>query len=259
MEHASGAMPSSETSPPFPSGLDPGAARRQAAVLLALFYGIVYGSPLLFDGVPHRVIAPMLSALLIGTAMLLAVLFCLRRDPSWRDSLALGPQPLGRTLGWSLLGFFGAYAVNLVLTLAYVATLGDIEAVASRRLSWLGILADLPIEMILPLALFAGVWEETVFRGFLLGRLRAAMPVADNTRAHVRRDVAAVLLTALLFGLGHGYQGLLGVLQTTLAGGVMGALVLWRGSLWPAIGAHLTIDLFGLLAIQALKTVLKAP
>lgn len=258
-EYTSSGMPPDEVSPPFPSALEPPAARRQAALLLVLFYGIVYGGPLLIDGAPQRAIAPMLSALIVGTAMLLAVLLCLRHDASWRESLALGRQPFGRTVGWSLLGFLGTYAANLVLTLAYVATRGDVQAVASRRLNWLGVLADVPIGMILPLALFAGLWEETVFRGFFLGRLRAAIPAADDRRARLRRDVLAVLLTALLFGLGHGYQGPLGVLQTSLAGLVMGALVLWRKSLWPAIGAHLIVDLFGLLAIQALKTFLKAP
>jgi uncharacterized protein len=258
-DDASGDVPRNEMPPPFPSGLDPAAARRQAALLLVLFYGIVYGSPLLLGDAPHRGITPLLSALLVGTAMLLAVLFCLRRDASWRESLALRPQPFGRTVGWSLVGFFGIYVVNLVLTLAYVLTRGDVQAVATQRLGWLGILADLPIGTILPLALFAGFWEETVFRGFLLGRLRAAIPAAQNPGARLRRDATAVGLIAICFGLGHGYQGLLGILQTSLAGAAMGALVLWRGSLWPAIGAHLTVDLFGLLAIQALKSFLKAP
>lgn len=257
--HASGDMPGSEASPPFPSGLGPAAARRQAALLLVLFYGIVYGSPLLLDGAPHRGITPMLSAFVVGTAMLLAMLLYIRRDASWQESLALRSQPFGRTVGWSLLGFLGIYAVNLVLTLTYVAARGDVQAVAAQRLGWLGILADLPIGTILPLALFAGFWEETVFRGFFLGRLRAAIPAAQERGARLRRDALATLLTALFFGLGHGYQGPLGVLQTTLAGVTMGALVLWRQSLWPAIGAHLTVDLFGLLAIQALKTFLKAP
>ena len=259
LEQASGALPSSETTPPFPSGLDPSTARRQAALSLVMFYGIVYGSPLLLGGAPHRGITPLLSALLVGTAMLLAVLLCIRRDASWQASLALRPQPFGRTVGWSLLGFLGIYAANLVLTLAYVATRDDVQAVASQRLDWLGILADLPVGTILPLALFAGFWEETVFRGFLLGRLRAAIPAAEDRGSRLRRDVLAAGLTALLFGLGHGYQGPLGIVQTTLAGAGMGALVLRRGSLWPAIGAHLTVDLFGLLAIQALKSFLKAP
>ncbi len=247
-------------SPPFPSVLAPRDAGRQAALLLALFYGVVYGGPLLVGGIARRGgLAPLLSALLVGTVMLAAVLFHVRRDASWRESLALRPQPLGSAVGWSLLGFLAIYAANLLLTLVYLISRGDVQAVAGERLGWLGMLADVPVATILPLALFAGFWEETVFRGFLLGRLRAALPASPDRAAQIRCDAAAVGLTAVLFGLGHGYQGALGMLQTSLAGAAMGALVLWRGSLWPAIGAHLTVDLFGLLAIQALKTFLKTP
>jgi membrane protease YdiL (CAAX protease family) len=45
-------------------------------------------------------------------------------------------------------------------------------------------------------------------------------------------------------------------MQTTIAGIVLGAVTVWRGSLWPAIGAHLAIDTFGLLAIKALTRAL---
>ncbi len=63
-------------------------------------------------------------------------------------------------------------------------------------------------------------------------------------------------LTALCFGAGHGYQGVLGVLQTTGAGIALGALTVWRKSLWPAIAAHLAIDAVGLLALKALQPLL---
>jgi membrane protease YdiL (CAAX protease family) len=244
-------------SPPFPAGLDPAAARRQAAALLGLFYGIVYGVPLLLGGMSSRGTTSALSALIVGTAMLLAALRCLRRDADWRDSLALRPLPFGRAARWSLFGFLGIYAANLALTLTYVAARGDVQALAARRLNWLGALAEVPLELIAPLVLFIGLWEETVFRGFLLGRLRAAIPAPPDPASRRRRDGFAAALTALCFGLGHGYQGLLGVLQTTLAGAVLGGLVLWKKSLWPAIGAHLLIDLFGLLAIRALTTLLR--
>jgi membrane protease YdiL (CAAX protease family) len=247
-------MDRSDPAPPFPADLASRQARRQAAAVLVLFYGIVYGAPFLLRSLPLPPgIPPPLSALFIGTAMLLGVAALLRRDRSWRESLALRPEPLGRAAGWSLLGLVATYAVNLLFTVVYVTVQGDLELVASRRLRWLGVLAELPVEAILPLALFAGLWEEVVFRGFLLGRVRAAIPAAEGRGARLRRDGLAVLATAAAFGLGHGYQGLLGMLQTSLAGLVLGSLVVRRQSLWPAVGAHLAIDLFGLLMLQALK------
>ena len=241
---------------PFPFGLAPRAARRQAMGLLVLFYSLVYGGGILVGGMHDRPEALILSALVLGTLMLLAVLLFARHDASWRESLGLGYQPVGSMLGWSLLGFIGTYVVNVVLIGVYLTTSGNLEALVAHKATWLGRLAEMPTEAILPLAAFVAVWEETVFRGFLLGRLRASLPVQDTRGAAERRDVLAIVLTALFFGAGHGYQGVLGLVQTTVAGIALGALAVWRKSVWPAIGAHLAIDAFGLVMLKALKPML---
>jgi membrane protease YdiL (CAAX protease family) len=80
--------------------------------------------------------------------------------------------------------------------------------------------------------------------------------VRDSREAALHRDVLAVLLTGLFFGAGHGYQGWLGVGQTAVAGIALGALTVWRKSIWPAMGAHLAIDAFGLIMIKVLKPML---
>jgi len=241
---------------PFPFGLAPSAARRQAVALLLLFYALVYGGGVLFGGMHEHPEALILSALVLGTLMLLAVVLFVRHDASWRESLGLRYQPVGSMLGWSLLGFVGTYIVNVVLIGVYLTTSGNLEALVAHKATWLGRLAEMPVEAILPLAAFVAVWEETVFRGFLLGRLRASLPVQDTRRAAVCRDVLAIVFTALFFGAGHGYQGVLGLVQTTVAGIALGALAVWRKSVWPAIGAHLAIDAFGLVMLKALKPIL---
>ena len=242
-----------EMTPPFPSNLAPSTARRQALALLVLFYSVVYGSTLLFGGRNHGVATLILSTLVLGTLMLLATALFARRDASWRESLGLGRRSVRSTLAWSLLGFVATYAVNVVLSSVYVVLRGNLQAQVAGRLSWLGSLAQLPLATILPLTAFVACWEETVFRGFLLGRLRACIPVQDTRGAALRRDALAVVLSALFFGAGHGYQGLLGLMQTTAAGLALGVLAVWRKSLWPCIGAHLAIDTFGLLVLKALK------
>jgi membrane protease YdiL (CAAX protease family) len=225
---------------------------------LVVFYALVYGTAGLVAYAPRGVAASMLSILLLGGLMLLAVAFCIRRDVSWRGSLALGRRPLGSVVAWSLFGFAATYALNVCLTAGYMLARGGLEAQVASRMSWLQHLAEIPVGAILPLTFFVGVWEETVFRGFLLGRLRAALPVADAPRATLLRDAIAVALCGVCFGAGHGYQGALGLMQTTIAGIVLGAVTVWRGSLWPAIGAHLAIDTFGLLVIKALSRALSA-
>jgi membrane protease YdiL (CAAX protease family) len=235
--------------PPFPSDLAPRAARQQAAQLLVLFYAVVYGTGLVAGGMRHRLASPILSAMLIGSLMLLIVLVLIRRDRSAVESLGLAREPMAAVVGWSLAGLVGTYVVNLVLTTLYIATAADLERLAARRATWLGALSELPAEIILPLAAFVGLWEELVFRGFLLGRLRVAL--SDRGLSTLQRDALAVALTALFFGAGHGYQGILGLIQTTVAGVVLGALTVGRGSLWPAIGTHLAIDVFGLFVVKA--------
>jgi membrane protease YdiL (CAAX protease family) len=242
--------------PPFPWSLPPQAARRQAAAVLILFYVLVYGTAVLVPYAPRGIAASLLSILLLGILMLSAVTICVRRDVSWRGSLALARQRVGAVVGWSLFGFAATYALNVCLITAYLLSGGGLETQAASRMPWLQHLAEIPAGAILPLTVFVGVWEETVFRGFLLGRLRTALPAADAPRAAFLRDAVAVVLCGVCFGAGHGYQGVLGLVQTTTAGIVLGAVTVWRGSLWPAIGAHLAIDAFGLLVIKAVARTL---
>ncbi len=242
--------------PPFPTGLDASAARRQAIALLALFYVVIYGGGFLLGRLRESMAAPFLSALILGTFMLAVVWLYVRRDASWRDSLGFTPLPAGPVLGWSILGFLGTYVVNITLVGLYLTANPDLDALAAHRATWMGRLAEVPAAAIIPLAAFAALWEETVFRGFVLGRLRASLPAEDSRRR--LRDAAAIIITALCFGAGHGYQGTLGLIQTTVAGMALGTLVVWRKSIWPAMGAHLAIDAFGLVVVKGLKPYLPA-
>jgi len=82
------------------------------------------------------------------------------------------------------------------------------------------------------LSVAAGFGEEIAYRGYALAVLFPLVGVPG-----------AVIATSLVFGVLHGYQGLLGIVRT----GVMGAMLAWgflaSGSLWPAIVAHAAIDL----------------
>ncbi len=86
------------------------------------------------------------------------------------------------------------------------------------------------------------IWEEVVFRGFLLTRLRAL----------TGRWWAAVPLSAVLFGLAHGYQGPLAVVMIAVLGTVLALLAVWRRSLLPGMTLHLVNNLMfmALLRLQ---------
>jgi len=81
----------------------------------------------------------------------------------------------------------------------------------------------------------AGICEELVYRGFLLHYLHVMPFHLDITRA--------LVVSSLIFGIGHLYQGIAGVVQTTVIGFVLGAMFLLSGNLLLPIVVHAVIDL----------------
>jgi membrane protease YdiL (CAAX protease family) len=82
------------------------------------------------------------------------------------------------------------------------------------------------------LSLTAGIVEETIFRGWLIWYLEGLLPMW-----------AAVLLSSVVFGLAHLYQGPVGIVKTSVVGLAMALLYLLSGSLWLPIAAHAMIDI----------------
>ena len=84
------------------------------------------------------------------------------------------------------------------------------------------------------LSITAGVCEEFVYRGYLMRQFSAWLG----------GPVRGLLLSALVFGLGHAYQGPWQVILITLGYGVpLGALALLARGLGPGIVAHALEDI----------------
>lgn len=160
----------------------------------------------------------------------------------------------------SALGWVRQRPLNTVLAALGCAILGYAVAaagtlVATRVLGWPpmqsgkagAVAGNLPML----LGLLAIAWsttafgEELLFRGFLLGRLRALLGSGLGV------GVAAAFVQTLMFGLAHAYQGPTGILVTGLIGLVFGLLYLRLRVLWPLVIAHGLIDTVGLLALYA--------
>lgn len=174
-----------------------------------------------------------------------------RREPDPRGALALSPLPVESALTYGALGFLFAYLGNATLGGFYLlATRTNVTELLSHRGPMLELLSKTPLWMVLPLSMVVGFYEELVFRGFVLGRLRHALRPVASTARHA--DVLAVVLSAAMFGSLHGYQGWYGVFQTMGAGLGLGALAVWRRSIWPSIVAHAAVDAVGLFALHVL-------
>jgi membrane protease YdiL (CAAX protease family) len=105
-----------------------------------------------------------------------------------------------------------------------------------------GLLPQGPFESLtwIPLALSAGFCEELAFRGYLQKQLQAITGSAGW----------AVFIQAIVFGVGHLYEGLGPVGGITLFGVLFGLLAVWRKSLRPGMIAHAWSDIFGVIIFR---------
>jgi membrane protease YdiL (CAAX protease family) len=183
----------------------------------------------------NQVYLPSLTVQLLILAVILLVL--------WRTRAALSDIGLSRDdITWSnalsgVIFFVGAWTVIIVLRSAiqrsgYVPEkdfLYLLPRSVAEKIFWV------------VLSLGAAFSEEITFRGFIISRFRIL----------TGRDWHGALLSSLVFGLGHLYQGPAGVILTFTYGIMFAGLYLARRSIFPCIVAHFLQDALILLAISA--------
>jgi membrane protease YdiL (CAAX protease family) len=189
------------------------------------------------------VLAPSAVLLLSGRLLLLGLLLSL--TIAW-----IGMRLQGTS--WSDLGLRRPRSIRTVLMTAGLATVGLLPATYVLRLlvteatsrgpnleafqSIKGNIAALSIGLLIVWT-FAAFGEELLFRGFLMN---AFFRLMEGSRLGDRAKWAIVLVvTSILVGLGHAYQGLTGMILTTIIAVGFGALYLfWGRNLWPSILTH---------------------
>jgi membrane protease YdiL (CAAX protease family) len=213
-------------------------------LLVPLLFGFSGAAvALLAQAFPGQLPLPVL--LLLQAAVVLAglTLLLVRAGQRWRD---VGLQALS---AWDLLRALAVLAAcvaaNLLLTLLiYLAAPGDTETHLQQLQGIAARLAGgVPMTVVAATMFLVGVYEELSARGFLLARCRTALGGIW----------APVLLSSLLFGLGHLYQGWIGVLQTTVIGVVLALYTVHWGTLWPAILAHAALNTLSIAALEGMR------
>jgi len=144
-------------------------------------------------------------------------------EPGWRGWIA-----------WGVVGFGFAYLVYSAITLTLSASARQQvrTQLSGADLDFMRPRTAIEHHRFKILSFTAGVTEEIIFRGFLIAVLSLFMPM-----------VLAAIIAVTLFGIGHIYQGFAGIIHTSLIGGILTAIYLIGGSLWPAILVHILIDL----------------
>jgi len=149
----------------------------------------------------------------------------------------------------------GLYPRNIATALAvviFVAVLVAINKLQKRKItpeqyakqldSIRKLIPTAPIERLvaIPLAFTAGFCEEFLYRGYLL-----------NLAASATKSLwLGLLISSILFGFAHLYQGRKGVIGTTVIGLIFGLIFLACRSLLPGQLLHTATDLNNLLALS---------
>lgn len=162
--------------------------------------------------------------------------------------------------GWAALGFVRPRSWRLLILLALGAAalrlaLGDLVIEPLTAHFWPPIVApkmaeDIPHNASAALSALGLVWtfaafgEEIGYRGYLMKRIA---DVGGGTRL---AWIAGLLGSAVLFGFGHVYKGPAGILDSGVAGLILGGVYLLSGRcLWTTILAHGLIDTTGVVLI----------
>ncbi len=173
-----------------------------------------------------------------GLLSLLTIGVLLRRHRHGVASVGVNRVPVARVLVATVLALPACFAAGAISNiLVTVASGSDIESFARDRVEFFGEVSNIPIGWILPIALFVGIYEELLFRGFALSRLRVLCG----------SNAAAIVVTSIAFGAVHFEQGLTGMIQTGLIGLILATVATYTGSLWPAILTHASIDTLSLV------------
>ena len=164
----------------------------------------------------------------------------------WRNG-----EPV-RNLGWTLKNGWRDIGIGIGLFIPFFFATGLLEkslhsvgfSVPSTPLPSYLSARDIP-QILLAAFLVAvvAVAEETIFRGYLILRFKTLST----------SSTAAVVLSAFIFSLGHGYEGSAGVVTVGVIGLFFGLIYLWRRSLVPTMVMHFLLDFVGIVFAPLLQ------
>jgi len=201
------------------------------SVFVSLAVALAIGIARAGNGQPYVPLsAGMLNLLLIvtNTLVLLVIWYAVRQGrPDFGAAIGLS-TPVGGL--WPVfLCVAGGVAANIWFSLVLGSGLVP-EAVLERYTDSYALMEGGPPWLrFVAIVILAAVAEELLFRGIILGKLRAILPVW-----------AAVLMQAFLFGLLHGEP--LWILYAGLLGAVFGYIRVRTGSLLATIVFHMAFN-----------------
>ncbi len=181
------------------------------------------------------ILAKLLPVAGVAATLVLTWYFVRANGKSWKDFGMGRPKSWIRTVIIGILAAFGCMVVAMLFN-AVLITVSGVEPDVSRFDFLKGNAGALAMGLF-SAWIVAAFPEEMVNRGYLLTRLSTAF--GDDRRAWL----GSAVVTSALFGLGHFYQGIIGILVKGFAGFLFCLVfLLVRKNLWVVIIAHGLID-----------------
>jgi membrane protease YdiL (CAAX protease family) len=218
-----------ETETPFPSA-NPFASRVLSALELLVGASIVIGHNV-FHVVPNEVIV----LFVLGLASIRL------RDGRWSSMGLKRPESWRRIFLIAL----AAAAARILLGQFVIEPITGFfwpPPSAPELASEIAGNAKIALFALLLVWTFAAFGEEIAYRGYLLTR------AADIGRRSTTAYWLGIVLVSVLFGYGHYYKGPSGIIDSGIAGLILGMAYMVAGrNLWACILAHGFIDTFGVM------------
>jgi membrane protease YdiL (CAAX protease family) len=208
----------------------------EVAVFLFLIVPVMVLSFFLGEGGPVSFQFVAVSSIVRDLSLVTLVFFFIWRNGESLVRLGLTLKGLGPDLFLGLALFYPVtYGADLLST--FLKSLGLSATSAANPPAYLVVRGPEEIALALILLVVVALAEETIFRGYLLLRFRAVN----------LGPLGAALLSSVIFSLGHGYEGLAGVVTVAALGFVLALVYYWRGSLAAPMVIHFLQDFTGLV------------
>ncbi|HEY7001749.1 MAG TPA: type II CAAX endopeptidase family protein [Candidatus Udaeobacter sp.] len=214
---------------PFPSA-NPSVSRTLSAFELLLGAGIVIGHNV-FHVVPNEVLVLFvlgLASIWLRDGRLSSMGF--KRPASWRRILLIALAAAGVRIA------LGQFVIEPVTGFFWP------PPTAPELANDIAGNAKMALLALLLVWTFAAFGEEIAYRGYLLTR------AADIGRRSTAAYWIGIVFVSILFGYGHYYKGPSGIIDSGIAGLILGIAYMVAGrNLWACILAHGFIDTFGVI------------
>lgn len=183
---------------------------------------------------------PVLGLRAVAVVMILATLLRVRGQ-SWA-TLGWTRERLGADLTLGLAALAAAYVLIFAWALLSMSLWpGLMDQMNENAHHLMTLLPDWPFSLYVLVAALIGFYEELLFRGFLMTRLRRV----------TGSWVLAVVLSTLVFtGLHAGDQKAAAMVPITILSLVFSVFTVWRGSVFPAMVGHFLFDLSQFIGLK---------